>query len=151
MRLQWLGLVSAFALVVSTSAAQDKGGTGDKDKLQGTWSVVSATKGGKAMPADQTKGVTVTFKADKMIIAMQGKDDKMEATFTVNASKKPKEMDVDFGKDPKGKEMKGTGIYELDGDNLKIAHGEFGDPRPKDFESKDGSNVSVMVLKREKK
>jgi uncharacterized protein (TIGR03067 family) len=144
MRLQWLGLVTACALVVSTSNAGDKG-TSDKDKLQGTWSVASAIDNGKAAPADKTKGVTVTFKGDKMIISMQGKDEKMEGTFTVDSTKKPKEMDVDFGKG-----MKGTGIYEFDGDSLKIAHGEFGDARPKTFDSKEGSKVSVMVLKREK-
>jgi hypothetical protein len=54
-------------------------------------------------------------------------------------------MNLDFGK---GK--RGPAIYELDGDNLKIALAdEVGDPRPTSFESTDKSNVSVLVLKRE--
>ena len=41
-------------------------------------------------------------------------------------------------------------IYQFDGDTLKIAHGEADDPRPTAFTSKEGSSVSVMVLKRKK-
>ena len=41
-------------------------------------------------------------------------------------------------------------IYQLDGDTLKVAHGEAGAPRPKDFTAKEGSGVTVVVLKRQK-
>ena len=38
----------------------------------------------------------------------------------------------------------------LPGDNLKLIHGEAGDPRPKEFVSKEGSGLTLMVLKRAK-
>jgi uncharacterized protein (TIGR03067 family) len=144
MRLQALCLVTVFGLLVSTSAGQDKTGAGDKDKLKGTWTVASGTKGGKDVPEAMFKEVKFTFAGDKMTIAM-GKDLKMEWGYKIDPTKKPKEIDVTM---PDGKT--GTGIYELSGDTLKIAHGEVGDARPKDFVSKEGGNVSVMVLKREK-
>ena len=141
MRLRALCLVTVFGLLVSSSAGQDKGGAGDKDKLQGTWVFASAQKGGKDMPQEMLNSVKFVFAGDKL--TMMGKDMKMDWTFTIDPAKKPKEMDVKF---PDGKT--GMGIYDLEGDTLKIAHGEIGDPRPKEFVSKEG--ITVMVLKREK-
>jgi uncharacterized protein (TIGR03067 family) len=142
MKLRWLSLVVVCSLMGSVGTAQDKAGSSDKDKIQGTWSAVAGQHNGKAVPSDQVKGVQVVFTGDKLILKSSGKE--MELTFKLDPSKKPKEIDVDFG----GKT--GTGIYELDGDNLKIAHGELGDPRPKEFVSKEGSGVSLMVFKRQK-
>jgi uncharacterized protein (TIGR03067 family) len=141
MRLWAMSVVTVLAVLVSTSAGQDKGG--DKDKIKGNWTMASAKKNGKDVPQEEFKGIKFTFDGDKMIMMM--KDMKMEMPYKIDPTKKPKEVDVTL---PDGKT--GTGIYELDGDTLKIAHGESGDPRPKDFVSKEGSNISVMVLKREK-
>jgi uncharacterized protein (TIGR03067 family) len=142
MRLRWLVLVVAVSLVVSAGAAQDKAGATDKDKIQGTWKIVSGEKGGKPLPADKLKDIKVVFAGDKLTFSSGGKSS--EHAFKLDPAKKPKEIDVEFG----GKT--GTGIYELDGNTLKIAHGELGDPRPKEFASKEGSDVTFMVMKREK-
>ena len=40
MRLPWL-LLLVFGLLAATAAADDKAGKGDKEKIQGTWAVVS--------------------------------------------------------------------------------------------------------------
>src|ERR1700687_2364052 len=136
MKLRWFSLVVALSWVVSTGAAQDK--TGDKEKLQGTWAGGSAVYDGKPVPAEDAKNVRLVFAGDKIKLSTKGKDFELAGTFTIDPTKKPKTVDVDFGE-----KKKGTGIYELDGDTLKIAHGEFGDPRPKDFVSKEGSRVSV--------
>ena len=61
-----------------------------------------------------------------------------------SADKKPKAIDVDMDGNV------GEGIYQLDGDNLKLIHGEAGDPRPTEFVSKEGSRLTLMVLKRSK-
>jgi uncharacterized protein (TIGR03067 family) len=143
MRLRALCLVTVVGVLVSTSAGQDKAGAGDKDKLKGTWSVTSGKKGGKDVPEDLFKDIKFVFTGDKL--TMQGKGKNMEWTLTLDPTKKPKEMDVKF---EDGKI--GNGIYDLDGDTLKIAHGEIGEPRPTEFVSEEGSNVTVMVLKRDK-
>ena len=142
MRLCWLVVVSALGLMVSAGVAQDKAGATDKDKIQGTWMIVSGEKGGKPLPLDKLKDIKIVFAGDKITFNNQGKTS--EHAFKLYPAKKPKEMDVDFD----GKT--GTGIYELDGNTLKVAHGELGDPRPKEFASKEGSNVTFMVMKREK-
>jgi uncharacterized protein (TIGR03067 family) len=143
MKLRWFSLFVALSWIVPAGAAQDK--TGDKEKLQGTWAGVSGVENGKAMPAEDIKNVRLVFVGDKLKVTVKGKDFELAGTYTLDPTKKPKAVDVDFGD-----KKKGTGIYELDGDTLKIAHGDFGDPRPKDFVSKEGSHVTVMVLKREK-
>ena len=61
----------------------------------------------------------------------------------VDATKTPKEIDLNM------EGQVGKGIYELEGDTLKIAHGEVGDARPKEF-PKAGSGLTVLVLKRAK-
>jgi len=131
-----------IGLLIATAGAEDKSAKGDKDKLQGTWAMVSGERDGKPIPEEATKNTKVVFAGDKMTI--HNKDRKTEGAFKLNTDKKPKQIDVDLG----GKQ--GKGIYQLEGDTLKVAHGEAGAPRPKDFSSKEGSGVTVVVLKRQK-
>jgi uncharacterized protein (TIGR03067 family) len=137
MKLQW---AAAFVCVVIGSIvwADDKA-TPDKEKLEGTWKMVSGKRGDQPLPAEAI-GTLVTFKGDKM--SMKRGDMTITWPFTLDATKKPKEITVDMDGKP------GKGIYELQGDTLKIAHGEEGDPRPMDF--KGGGKISIIVLKREK-
>jgi uncharacterized protein (TIGR03067 family) len=65
--------------------------------------------------------------------------------FKLDPTKKPKAIDVVL-QDKKT----GQGIYSLEGDTLKICHGESDDPRPSEFESKEGSRNTVVVFKRVK-
>jgi uncharacterized protein (TIGR03067 family) len=139
MRSLWC--ITFLALAVSTSAGQDKAGTSDKDKFQGAWSVSSSTKDGKEMPADKIKGVKIVFEGDKVLVKSADKDE--EASYKLDSSKKPKQFDLTLP----GEML--PGIYDLDGDTLKIALGE-NKMRPKDFNGKDDSNILVLVLKRDK-
>jgi uncharacterized protein (TIGR03067 family) len=135
--------VIVFCLVVSSSSGQEKAGATDKDKLQGKWSVVSAKGNGQDLPADLARSVKIAFEGDKYAVTIF--DQKITGTFKVDPTKKPKELDINTAD---GKIAKA--IYELNGDTLKIAEGEAGDARPKEFLSKEGNNITVMVLKLEK-
>ena len=66
--------------------------------------------------------------------------------FTLNPNADPKRIDLDKG----GEVGKAYGIYALDKDQLKLCYGEPGAERPKAFESKAGSKVFLIVLKRVK-
>lgn len=140
MKSAWL-TAAVCLFVVASVRADDKAAT-DKDKLQGTWKIVSGTHGDQPVPAETFQGMSITYKGDKMMMKMG--DMTLNWGFKLDQTKKPKEIDVDMD----GKI--GKGIYELDGDTMKVAHGEEGDPRPKDFAAKAGSKVSIIVLKREK-
>jgi uncharacterized protein (TIGR03067 family) len=105
--------------------------------------VASAKDGGKDMPEDKTKSLKMVIAGDK--ITMSHDKETQDWTFKLDPTKKPKEIDVSF---PDGKT--GKGIYELNGDTFKVAHGQTGDPRPTDFVSKEGSKIAVIVFQREK-
>jgi uncharacterized protein (TIGR03067 family) len=130
------------SLLVATGRAADKPTRGDKEKMQGTWVLVSGERGGEPVPAEVAKDLRLVIAGNKM--TLQNKDRKTTFTFKLNPDKKPKQIDVDMD----GKV--GKGIYQLDGDSLKIAHGELGDARPKEFPTKKGSQLTIMVFKRQK-
>jgi len=115
----------------------------DQEKIQGTWTLVSAQSNGKALPDDVVKNITLVFADNKL--KTKNKDRENEAPFKLNWEKKPREIDLEL---PDGV---GRGIYDLDGDNLKIIHGEVEQERPKEFVSKPDSKLILLVLKREKK
>jgi uncharacterized protein (TIGR03067 family) len=114
---------------------------GDQENIQGTWALASGERNGKALPAEVVQQVKLIFAGDKL--TTKHKDRKTEATFKLDSNKTPKEIDLDMDGNV------GKGIYELDGDSLKIVHGEVGDARPKDFPGA-GAGLTVLVLKREK-
>ena len=115
--------------------------------LDGTWTMVSGEAGGQAMPAEMVKTgkrvakdgeTTVTF-GDKVYL---------KATYTVDATKKPKTIDYKMTEGTT-KGMTHLGIYELDGDTVKFCFAAPGMERPTEFKSKDG--ITLSVWKREKK
>jgi uncharacterized protein (TIGR03067 family) len=119
----------------------------DRAALQGSWKVEKAEADGKAI--DELKGARFTFKEDKVTVSYGNKDgDKVELQFTLDAKKKPREIDfVDMTGD---KKESAQGIYELAGDSLKLCVAEpEAKKRPTEFRSTD-MLITVVELKREK-
>jgi len=143
----------ALALMLAVSQLQGQGagkGKTDKDKLQGTWSVVSMEVAGEKAPDQVISGSKLTFTGDKVSFKF-GPMQPEESTYTIDAGKSPKTIIIN---PPKGKEKEKAmqGIYTFDGDNtLKICGAEMGDPRPTDFTTKAGSKNVLITLKRDKK
>jgi uncharacterized protein (TIGR03067 family) len=132
--------------IVFLIAADDKkpDGKKDLDLLKGKWTIVSVIEDGK--PNEDENGGTITFAEDKMVL--QVKDGEHSGTFKLNATKKPKQIDVTpLDGDEKGKVMEG--IYELTKDGLKICIADHaGTTRPTAFISKEDSGVVLLTLKR---
>ncbi len=114
-----------------------------KDKLDGTWIMESGERNGQPLPDDVAKTLKLTIMGEKLKIEAQGNE--REGTIKIDAGKKPKEIDITVG------ERMTKGIYELDGDTLKICHARPNGERPTEFSAKEGTNQMMMVLKREKK
>jgi uncharacterized protein (TIGR03067 family) len=118
----------------------------DEERLQGTWLVVSGEHAGKPVPAEMVQGLRQTMKGNRLTV-QSGTKTLGEGTFTLDPMKKPPAIDVELiEKD--GKTKRGLGIYELDGDTLKLCM----DPkeRPTDFKTKAGSEAKLTIYKREK-
>jgi len=135
-----LGLVLAFGAVKAADDA-DK----DKEKLQGAWQPIAAIERGEEQSKEKLKNRKITFKGDK--ITVKHDEEVHDVTFKLDASKKPKEIDV-TGKDKEGKEQQMKGIYELKGDTLKVCLAMEGGDRPSKFESPDGSKLIFVTLER---
>jgi uncharacterized protein (TIGR03067 family) len=118
-------------------------------KFQGTWTFESSEAGGKKSPADEFKGVTVTFEGDTHTVK-KGDEVLQVGRQKIDPSKSPKNIDVTMTEGPsKGAVM--FGIYEFSGDTLKVCFDAEGKKRPTEFKSPPGSQVFVNVHKRVKK
>lgn len=137
---EWKGAESLDASLFELSS-QAKEGQTDLDKLQGTWQLVEAVANGKKLSEEATKHFTICFSHNKMV--SKNKDRiTVDTTFTLQPEQNPKAIDIRIDGDT------GRGLYELAGDSLKLIHGEAGKSRPGQFESKEGSQLTLMVLKR---
>jgi RNA polymerase sigma factor (sigma-70 family) len=121
----------------------------DKKKLQGTWYTVSVQSHGMKVPEERilAKDVRLVVKGDQWTLKeMQGDADK-EFTVRLDSGKKPKAINIVYQTgENKGKTS--LGIYELDGNTLRVCLGEPGDPPPTKFDG--GGTYTLEVFKREK-
>ena len=151
-RTTWAVLAgSAILLLTCTVMA---GGETEKElkKFEGTWTVVGLETKGKALPEDALKQINlkVMFKGDKYTVEAMGEFAE-EGTIKIDPTKKPAAIDLKItkGKD-EGKSQQG--IYELQGDTLKICMAPAGaEKRPTAFKSEEGSEIELFTLKRDKK
>ena len=150
MRISRVALFCAVGLVAPVSRADDKADVEkETKKFQGTWTFESCEAGGQALPADQLKGLVLVFEGDKHTVK-KGDEVVQAGTQKLDPSKSPKAIDVTITEGPtKGAVM--LGIYEFDGDTLKVCFDSTGKKRPTEFKSPAGSETFVNVHKRVKK
>jgi uncharacterized protein (TIGR03067 family) len=115
----------------------------DAGALKGKWEIVSASFNGNVSP--MLKGRILKF-GDGEFTTYDGDEKGRTIAFTLDPKADPKQIDLNRD----GGETKALGIYAMDKDELKICYAEPGAERPKDFESKAGSKVFLLVLKRMK-
>ncbi len=124
----------------------------DNDKLQGTWRVFEMITDGKPNvkehPDDEADAI---FTGDKLVLVAQPAGKKfLEFTNKLDATKKPKAIDLTItGGTGKGKVA--HGIYELDGDTLKLCLPQDVDAaRPTEFTSIEGARHVLFTMRRQK-
>jgi uncharacterized protein (TIGR03067 family) len=138
-------LVLAVGLLLAADAKED---TAKKElkKLEGTWQVVSMEMDGQKQPEDEAKQFKVVIKGNKYSLK-RGDDTVNQGTFTIDATKKPKTIDIKPSEgDNSGQTM--LGIYEQDGDTQKTCYAQPDKKRPTKFSSDDGQ--TLIVQKRQK-
>lgn len=147
-------------LCISASCSGEQPGE-DMQKLQGTWTIVSWTVGGDLRRGGDEINGKIIIDGNKLTrqldMTLVGGVANFRSTFKIDSEKKPKEIDLTVSWSETGPvtmkltrnyETTVVGIYELDGDQLKISHIERG-KRPSDFTSKESDRREVFVLKRE--
>ena len=139
-----LGTLFALVAVAGLASAEEK--KFDAAKLEGKWKITEGTKSGSKVEEANLKGEVIITKDS---VTIKSPDMTHVMSYKLDTSKKPKEIDLtpESGNEA-GQTMQG--IYELDGDNLKLCFGRPGTGRPKEFSSKEGSEHALVVLKRAK-
>jgi RNA polymerase sigma factor (sigma-70 family) len=129
-----------------TGADGDEKAKSDRDAIQGTWVAVAVEEGGKKIPEDEVKdkNFEMVFAGDKVTLPIKGES--KEAGYKLDSTRKPKQIDLIVSKTETAE-----GIYELNGDKLVlcITKPDHGD-RPTKFDSADGRERILIVLKRKK-
>ena len=146
-------VASALALggagLVATQAWADKppAKEANADKLEGTWQVVMFIKDGNEAPKEEAATIKLVFKGDSFTVIHR--EQKMTGKFAADPGQKPATLDIEVteGADKGDSQM---GIYELDGDTLRVCTAHNGVARPTKFESTAGSQCLLITLKRVK-
>jgi uncharacterized protein (TIGR03067 family) len=142
---RYVMLLPVFLFSLGPAECQKK-----DDPLQGNWAVVQTERGGRTPPAELLKTLKVVFKGNTLRMSDSKRGE--SATFKLDNAKMPHEIDLVFKEGPnEDVERTALGIYELNGDSLKLAWRKDGGPRPTEFASIKGERTSeFMILKREK-
>jgi uncharacterized protein (TIGR03067 family) len=141
------GLITfLFAALIVTDAGDDAAKK-DLAKFQGNWQLISMERDGKQTPPEDAKKITLTIQGDKFILRKDAVTIS-EGTMSLDATKKPKEIDETITTGPnKGKSF--LAIYEIDDEQHKICFAAAGKEWPTSFSS--GGGQILQVWKREKK
>ncbi len=145
-------VVIATAAVAGLATAGDA--KKDLDLLQGNWKVVSIKESDpvKTPTEEFVKEMAVTVKGDVMKFTARG-----ETTVTMkirlDATKTPRTIDCVLQDGPnKGKSE--PGIYKIEGAGkgatLTMCANDAGKDRPSMFATKEGTNISLIVLRKAK-
>jgi uncharacterized protein (TIGR03067 family) len=117
--------------------------TGKATELEGEWTMTSGSLDGKAMDAMAVSFGVRAMRGNRTTL-MFGPQTMIDATFVLDPTKSPKEIDYEHSKGMfAGKKQ--LGIYECDGKTLKLCASTPGTPRPKDFGAAKGRNVTAFT------
>jgi len=140
--------VLALALLaIHLSPAPEDESAKDLTKLEGTWKMTAMEVDGKDVPSEKLDSATLTIRGSKY--SVQSGKAKHEVEIKLDATKTPREIDMQFLDGP-NKDRVGRGIYQIDGDKLKICRAlDPQDERPKSFKTAGQVNYFVMVWQRQ--
>jgi len=136
-------LAAALALVPAQPDAAAK----ELAKLEGTWALVAMEVDGKPVPPERLTSASLVIRGNKYGLTSGNK--LAEVEIALDASKTPHAIDMRFLDGP-NKDRVGRGIYQRDGDKLKICRSlDPQDERPKDFKTEGQVNYFVMTWQKQ--
>jgi uncharacterized protein (TIGR03067 family) len=141
--MRWTVCAAALIVLATATTRADDARKKDTEVIQGTWEPVGLILAGKPEATPAKDLPTRIFDGEKLTTKDPGKKTEEQATFKLDATKEPKQIDIM----PKGGKTV-QGIYTLDGDTLKIAYKIGGQERPTNL---NGEGVFVETLKRQVK
>lgn len=113
--------------------------------LEGEWRIASLEVDGAAMPAPLVTQMRLLFDGDRF--RTESPEANYEGVFTIDVDATPAQIDIAFVEGP---EAGNTchGIYELNGDEMRLCLGLAGASRPRAFVTTQGSGHALERLHR---
>lgn len=137
-----IAICLAFGLLLGADAVNAE------ETLQGTWTLISGESNGKALTKEQVKDGKLVIKKDHYSVTLEG-GEAITGEQKLDSTAKPKTIDItDSNGDNKGKTC--LGIYEVKGDEFRVAFAAPGKERPTKFSTKADSGQWMHVWKRVK-
>jgi uncharacterized protein (TIGR03067 family) len=118
----------------------------DPGRLQGSWAMQSITMDGLVVPSAYTRTGRLVIEGDSYRLTLD--DQTIVSTFRLDSGKSPRQVDFTFTEGPqKGQTVQG--IYEVDGDSLRICRGmRPAVERPREFAAPSDSGLILLTYKR---
>lgn len=118
----------------------------DVARLQGDWRVVEMKVNGLKHDQTEAESLFRTIEGDEFSVSRYSRAIS-RGTFKLDATQSPKAIDSLITSAPEPVTL--LGIYEFDGEKLRICNAAPGKPRPKDFGCRLGSQQTLIVWERE--
>lgn len=114
--------------------------------FNGTWRIASMESDGESLPKEEYESMSLKIEAGKYWLNRQGNED--NGAFTVDATKSPKQMDIQPDTGP-GAGQTIPAIYEWADETLRICYSIDGSgDRPQKFATASGSGQVFVTYKR---
>jgi len=144
-----MNLLPAFIVAASLSLVGGEPPRTDLDAIQGTWTLVAMeTEGHEADPED-FKDYTATYEGNRLTLRA-GDRVRRRGIITLAPDRKPRAVNT-WDQDGPYEDQTVPGIYELQGDTLKLCFARPGQERPKEFSTKSGTAFLVCTYKKLKR
>jgi uncharacterized protein (TIGR03067 family) len=143
-----MNVVLTLALALFVMGAEKDKDQADLDRLQGTWTMVSMEVEGHEVGDENIADKSAVYKGNRLSL-MAGDTVRRQGIVTLNAERTPKAMNT-WDQDGPFADHTVPGIYEFEGDTLKVCFAQPGEERPKKFTSKEGTGFIYCVYKRKK-
>jgi uncharacterized protein (TIGR03067 family) len=140
--------VLGLALLLAAGApSKDELAKKDLDAMKGSWQAVGGEEDGKPVKEEDARKFKLAVDGDKYTFSVEGMPDE-KGTLKLDPGQKPKAVDVLITTgDDKGKTQ--LGVYDVEGDTLKLCFVPPGVERPKALAAKEGSMSSLFIFKRQ--
>jgi uncharacterized protein (TIGR03067 family) len=148
--MRFLLILVLFTLPTLVDAGDSVAAKKETKKLQGTWKVTAVMYNGKDFYEKGQTPFDFVIKGDEIVL--QGNDavrkEYARLRFVLDPTTMPKIFDLTVTAGIQAK-SKMEGIYEWDGQDLKLCVRIFGLNRPSAFDAGAGSSNALLVLKRQ--
>jgi uncharacterized protein (TIGR03067 family) len=147
--MRWCAILALAAVSAGALVAQDPDDDAARrhlQRFQGTWNVESWEDAGKAVPAADLKKRTVFFGANILVRKADGKTAQV-GVLRLDPSHDPKTFNLSV-KEGDGKDEVILGVYEFDGDAVRLCYDPKGRDRPDGFKPPAKAGCVVAVLRR---